>query len=165
MDFIGNVMEHVKRFIFILFLFASSLIFIHTTRNSTKGASEEIRIACLPIAIAQKLEADTHLKWDAHIAYDTVEKNLAPPSYRCYISFPANDVVCTPQQVANRKDLQSCPTFPALWSPDRTCYFLNSKHYPFHKKLASSQRMSILDLQGKVVHSIEEAKKVLKGIS
>ena len=159
-------MEHVKRFIFILFLFISSLIFIHGTRNTPKGASEEIHIACLPAPIAQQLEADSHLKkWnDQMIVYNTEEKDKTTPSYRCYISLPTNDIVCTPQEVANRKDLQKCPAFPALWSSDRTCYFLNTKHHDFHKKLSSPQRISIGDLPGTPVTTIEEAKKVLKGI-
>jgi hypothetical protein len=155
-------MENVKRFIFVVALFSISMVVIHTSR-APQVVSMDIRTACLPAEIANKLNSDAALKWNAQIAYDTTEHDgKAPESYRCYIKFPNTDAVCTPRTVANRKDLQTCPSFPSLVGKSRTCYFLNKEHHPFAKRLGQREpRMSMKDLNGIAVHTIEDAKKVL----
>ncbi len=155
-------MEHIKRFVFVVSLFVLSMIVIHTTR-APQRISTEVQTVCFPVPLAKKLDTDSALKWDAQIAYNTVEKDQKVPSYRCYVSFPKVEVVCTPKNVAERKDLQSCPTFPSLLGTHRTCYFLNKKHHPFAQKLSQNQpRMSIKDLNGIVVKTIPEAKQILQ---
>ncbi len=157
----GNVMEHSKRFIFVVSLFVISMIVIHTTR-APQRISMEVQTVCFPTPLAKKLSTDSALKWDAQIAYDTVEKDDQKiPSYRCYVSFPKVDVVCTPKSVAERKDLQSCPAFPSLLGAQRTCYFLNKKQHSFTQKFSQQPRMSMKDLNGVVVKTIPEAKKIL----
>ncbi len=154
-------MEHVKRFIFVVSLFVLSMIVIHTTR-APQRISMEVQTVCFPAPLAKKLGTDAALKWDAQIAYDTVENDQKIPSYRCYVSFPKVDVVCTPKNVADRNNLQNCPTFPSLLGHHKTCYFLNKKHHSFAQKFSQKQsRMSMKDLNGVVVKTIPEAKKIL----
>jgi len=155
-------MENVKRFIFIACLLAVSMVFIHTSKAPQK-IDANIRVACFPLALAQQIDTDVSLKWNAKIAYDTLEDDKT--QYRCYLSFPqADSVVCTPKKAANRQDLNSCPNYPALKSKTRTCYFLNKKHYALADKLKKENpRMNMKDLNGVIVQTIDEAKKILAG--
>ena len=159
---LGNVMEHSNRFIFVVSLFVISMIVIHTTR-APQRISMEVQTVCFPTPLAKKLDTDSALKWNAQIAYDTIEKDGQKiPSYRCYVSFPKVDVICTPKNVADRKDLQSCPAFPSLLGTHRTCYFLNKQHHSFAQKLSKQPRMSMQELNGVVVKTINEAKQILQ---
>ena len=155
-------MENVKRFSFVIVLLTISMVVIHTSR-APQAVTTGIQTACIPLETAQKLQSDAALKWNAQIAYDTTERDgKAPESYRCYLKFPNTDVVCTPRNVANRKDLQTCPAFPSLVGKSRTCYFLNKEHHAFAKRLGQREpRMSMKDLNGIAVQTIEDAKKVL----
>jgi len=155
-------MKGLKRFIFIITIFTASMVLIHTSR-APQAVSINIRTACMPLELAQKLHSDAALKWNAQIAYDTTERDgKTPESYRCYIQFPNTDVVCTPRSVAQRKDLQTCPNFPSLVGRNKTCYFLNKEHHSLAKRLSQREpRMSMKDLNGISVDTIEGAKTIL----
>ena len=157
---LGKVMEHIKRFIFVVSLFVISMVVIHTTR-APQRISMEVRTVCFAAPLAKKLSTDADLKWNAQIAYDTVEKDQNIPSYRCYVSFPKVDVVCAPKNVAERKDVQDCPTFPSFRGTHRICYFLNKQHHSFAQKLSKEPHMSMQELNGVVVKTILEAKEIL----
>lgn len=153
-------MENVKRFIFVTMLFAVSMVCIHTSKAPEK-ISLEIQAVCFPIELATTLNADEALKHNAQIAYDTAEPDTSHPSYRCYISFPKEDVVCTPKDITQHQDLQTCPAFPALIGENRICYFLNKKHHSLAKLLIQKEpRLQMQDVNGVIAASIAEAKNI-----
>ncbi len=154
-------MENVKRFIFIASLLAISVIVMHRSKAPQKLATD-VKAVCFPLRLAQQLDTNTALKWKAQITYDTQEDDNSVPSYRCYISFPRTDVVCTPRDQQERENLHKCPTFPSLLGKNRKCYFLNSEHFGLMRQLQQTQqRLRMQDLNGIVVKTIDEARRKL----
>ena len=154
-------MVHAKRFLFIMFIFAASMVLIHTSR-ARHVVPSKITTVCMTPENAQKMSADEQLKWKAQIAYDTKEADGAMPSYRCYISFPKSDTVCAPRNVNEQSELKTCPGFPSLISKKKTCYFLNTQHHDLARRLSMREpRMSMKDLNGVVVDNLQAAKNTL----
>ncbi len=159
---VGRDMEHLNRFITIVSVLIFSIVIIHNLRAPHLIKPKLVPVACFTPEIAKKVNADASLKWDAKIAYDTVETKGEVSSYRCFFAFPKASVVCSPRDTAHRKNIKTCPNFPSLIGRDRLCYFIDDSYHPLHKILTQTPRQSYQIFDGKIVKTINEARKVFE---
>ncbi len=153
-------MEHLGRFITIVTVLILSVVVIHNVRAPQQIKLKHVPVACFTPEDAKKLNADVALKWDAKISYDTLETKGPVKSYHCFFAFPKTSVVCSPRDAAHRKNIKACPNFPSLIGRDRLCYFIDSSYHLLHKALKQTPRQSYQIFEGKIVKSINEARKV-----
>ena len=154
-------MAQVKRLIAILSIFGLSMVFIHRTRAPQRIKLISSLIACLPADLAQQQKADIALSHTASFAHTTLEQTGLVPSYRCYFNLPHDQVPCVPKGLAVRNKIKGAPSVPALSALHKKCYFLGSDYRPLHALIAKKPPVSYKEYNGRIVNSMEEAKKLL----
>ena len=154
-------MKPGNRLIAIISIFALSMVFIHRTRAPQRIAMISAPIACLPVDLALQQKADAALARTASFAHTTLETTGPIPAYRCYFNLPHDQVPCVPKGLALRNKLKAAPSVPALSALHKKCYFLESDYRPLHALIAKKPPISYKEYNGKIVKSVEEAKKLL----
>ncbi len=158
-------MKHVRRFMLISGCLLLSIIIIHVTKAPQKLSYQGFYVACLPAN--KTTQSDKQLIPYAQIAHTSLEENSSPKSWRCYFRFLPRDVICTPQSVASRQGISSCPHFPSIdGTSDKKCYVLNQKHMPLITMLQKKPPVSVNVFTNKkevLVQTWQQVRDILLG--